>query len=247
MSWTVENTGASTIPVSSYYGYWDDGLALSQSPTWDGVHGIWLGAHQGQQATPLMVGASYSDQKTIMLPQNISGTWYIIAVPDPHYIAGGAGEGTSPIPRDQGSAQFQIQLPPEPDLQVASVNAPTSGQAGQPIDVSWTVSNNGFGATAVSSWTDAVYLSADTTLETSGSGADTLLGTFTHTGNLAPVQSYTDTESVRLPYGISGPYYVFVLTDSGNNVFEGSNAKTDNSKDDPTPVQVTLPRLRTCK
>ena len=217
---------------------------LSQTPNWDGVHGIWLGGHQGQQTTPLLVGASYSYQKTITLPQNICGTWYIIAVPDTHYITGATDVGASTIPRDQGSAQFQIQLPPALDLQVTSVAAPTSGQAGQPMSVTWTVSNEGFGPTASSSWTDAVYLSADATLETSGSGADTLLGTFTHTGNLAPVESYTQTESVQLPYGISGPYYVFVVTDSGNNVFEHADsydAEANNSLDDPTPVQITLP------
>ena len=156
-----------------------------------------------------------------------------------------AGRASEPAPFPETRApQFQIQLPPAPDLQVTSVAAPTSGQAGQPIDVTWTVSNEGFGPTAASSWTDAVYLSADATLETSGSGADTLLGTFAHTGSLPPLENYTQTESVKLPDGISGPYYVFVLTDSGNNVFEHADsydAKANNSKDDPTPVQVTLP------
>ncbi len=130
-------------------------------------------------------GQTSNHQSTTTLPQNISGTWYLIIVPDTHYFAGGNGQiGAGNIPRDQGYAVMQITLTPEPDLQVTAVAAGHVASSGGPISVSWTVGNEGFGPTGTASWSDAVYLSTSTTLQTSGSNAAVLLGTFGHTGIL---------------------------------------------------------------
>jgi RHS repeat-associated protein len=240
VTWTVENTGDTIISVNPQYGFWDDGLALSPTPSWDGVNGIWLGGHQGYRREPLDVDESYTHQKTITLPQYLSGDWYIVAVPDTHYIAGTTGGiGSSNIPRDLGAAIIEITLPPQPDLQVTQVNAGEVGNSGQPISVTWTVSNEGFGATGGTSWTDKVYLSADTTWQ----GSDTLLGTFTHYGRLESVTDYTRTESVTLPQNLEGNYYLIVRTDTGNAIYEYADdydAESNNLNYDPTPITVTL-------
>ncbi|MFM6436862.1 MAG: Calx-beta domain-containing protein, partial [Microcystis panniformis] len=240
VTWTVENTGDTIIPINPNFGFWDDGLALSQTPSWDGVNGIWLGGHQGYRREPLDVDESYTHQKTITLPQYLSGEWYIVAVPDTHYIAGGTGGiGSSNIPRDYGAKTIEITLPPQPDLQVTQVNADNTGNSGQPISVTWTVSNEGFGATGGTSWTDKVYLSADTIWQ----GSDTLLGTFTHYGRLESVTDYTRTESVTLPQNIQGNYYLIVRTDTENAIYEYTenyDAESNNINYDPTPIKVTL-------
>jgi autotransporter-associated beta strand protein len=236
VSWTIENTGTTDVT-----GNWDHGLVLSPTPDWNGSNGYRLDFHVGQETGPLLPGQTYSRQIVVSLPDNISGTWYVVVRPDePFWAHVGNGQDA---PRDNGSAPVQIQLPPSADLQVTSVDAPATGIAGQQIAVSWTVSNEGFGPTTTSSWTDAVYLSTDTILVTSGAGADTLVGSFSHAGSLAAVEHYTQTQSVTLPYGTSGPYYVFVLTDSGNTVFEhadGYDAEANNSNYDHTPMQVTI-------
>ena len=238
VTWTVENTGSATIA-----GTWDDGLALSSTPSWDGIHGYWLSSHYYFNG-PLAVGASYTHQETIKLPANVFGTWYVVPVVDTHYFADGNGQvGSGNVPRDQAATAINIILPPSPDLQVTSVNAPLSGTSSQPVSISWTVANEGYGATVADIWTDAVYLSSDQTLVTSGPGADLLLGTFIHSGNLAPLDSYTHTESVTLPVGLTGSYYVFVLTDSENAVFEyasGYDAEANNAGYAAAPMQVTL-------
>ena len=238
VNWTDQNTGDSTIPVGAN-GHWDDGFALSQTPNWDGVDGIWLATHQDSQTTPLLPGESSSHQSTVTLPYDIYGTWYLVVVPDTLYIAGGTGPGTSDIPRDQGAAQFEIQLPPPPDIQVSGVTTPTTGQGGQPITVSWTVTNQGFGPTNVDSWTDEVYLSPTTTLQTSGPEAATSLGTFTHAGSLDPTQGYTQTETVNVPYSISGSYYVIVDADIANLVY-ANGTTADKINDAPNPIQIAL-------
>ena len=79
------------------------------------------------------------------------------------------------------SAGFSVTLSPPPDLAVSNVQAPAQDFSGQPMSLSWTVSNTGTGPTAATAWTDAVYMSPTATL---GSSA-TLLGTFAHQGALA--------------------------------------------------------------
>ena len=96
----------------------------------------------------------------------------------------------------------------------------SSAASGQPMTVSWTVANQGLGSTPADSWSDQLVLSADNDLTTTAD--NTTLGTFVHTGSLAPGGHYTDSETVTLPVGISGTYHLFVTADSNNNVFEGS-------------------------
>src|SRR5690606_10369887 len=46
-----------------------------------------------------------------------------------------------------------------PDLTVTSINGPASGFSGQPIEVSWTVENQGDGGTNAPLWYDGIFLS----------------------------------------------------------------------------------------
>ena len=71
---------------------------------------------------------------------------------------------------------------------------------------------NKSGVAAVGSWQDALYLSTDPTYDAS----DALLGTLTHTGNVAAGGSYTATLTAAVPGVNPGPYYVIVRTDIRN-------------------------------
>jgi subtilase family serine protease len=238
-TWTVRNTGDGVITPSDR-GYWDDAFALSPTPTWNGRDGYWLGGHQSHHSAPLAPGESYTYTATITLPNNISGTWYLVSIPDTHIMTGGGGIGSSIIPRDQGAVALTLQIPPSADLQVLEVATALTGNSGQPISVTWTVSNEGYGLTQASSWTDKVYLEVD---RPDGSISSIFLGSFTHTGNLAGLDQYTRTESVVLPNGISGSYRISVVTDADSRVFEhvdGYDAEANNRKVSDTPLEVTL-------
>jgi RHS repeat-associated protein len=239
-TWTVENTGAGVIIPSNQFGYWDDAFALSPTPNWDGTNGYWLGGHQSHHKQPLAPGERYTYSTNLTLPNNLSGTWYLVSIPDTHLFAGGTNIGSSNVPRDEGSIALNFQLPPSADLQVISATASTTGDSGQPISVSWTVSNEGFGPTPTSNWTDRVYLS---TTPAFNSNTAILLGNFAHKGGLNAVDQYTRTESVALPGGISGDYYLFVATDADSQVFEhvdGYDAEANNGKVSATPIAITL-------
>ena len=113
-----------------------------------------------------------------------------------------------------------------PNLQVTSVTPPTgSSQSGQGAVVSFTVKNTGSNATPGGSWSDALYLSLNPIF---GDSDDIPVTTIAHSGVLAPGASYTVNQSVSLPEGIDGNYYLFVQTDSANAsneyLLEGDNA-----------------------
>ncbi|MCP6769179.1 hypothetical protein NL529_30465, partial [Klebsiella pneumoniae] len=71
------------------------------------------------------------------------------------------------------------------DLQVDSVNVPPNGKSGDLVTLKWTVSNHGTND-ASGSWSDRVYLSADSLWDVN----DISLGRFDHSGALAPNASY---------------------------------------------------------
>jgi RHS repeat-associated protein len=118
-----------------------------------------------------------------------------------------------------------------PNLQTESVSLPpeTGIVSGQSISVSYTVKNVGSRATVESAWNDRVVLSTNAIL---GDGDDMSLGIFPHYGNLNPGSSYTVNQTVQLPDGINGDYYLIVESDSGNAVteflLEGDNATASN-------------------
>ena len=107
------------------------------------------------------------------------------------------------------------------------------------MSVQWTVTNTGQGSTRPNetAWTDRVYLSDNGVLDTS---TDTLLGSFPHNGGLAAGASYTQSQSLMLPVGISGPYTLFVVTDATNSVFEGPG-QSNNVSSQPLTVNLTPP------
>ncbi len=233
VTWKVTNTGGSPIA-----GKWDDVVALSPTPNWDGTHGYWGVIHHIYFTGPLAVAASYTHTASFTVPQNIAaGTWYVVPIVDTHYFAGGDGSiGGGNVPRDQNNASIEVALPPPADLEVSAVDAPTAGTAGQPITITWMTANNGANRTSAPSWSDAVYLSTDTTLDKS---SDRLIGTFGHSGALDTGGSYSQTQSPTIPSDVPGACYLFVCADSGNIVYEGP-WEDNNCGYDQTPVQVQV-------
>ena len=70
-----------------------------------------------------------------------------------------------------------------PDLVASNLSVPATATGGSPITVTYTVTNSGTGAASATSWTDTVVYSTSPTANFANA---TVLGTFTHTGSLAP-------------------------------------------------------------
>ena len=206
VEWTVINTGtgATNAPI------WYDAVYLSLDTTLDGAD-VWLGT--AANPSYLGVGESYASSLTVTLPQGIEGNYYFLVKTD-YYNS--VFEGGNENDNFGAGSPTQVHLTPPPDLQVASVEAPAQGFSGQPLTLTWQVSNDGPGRTLETAWYDGVYMSTDTTLD----AGDTFLGQLYHSGSLNPDESYTGTSTVTLPTGVSGDFFILVKTDLYNHVYE---------------------------
>ena len=114
---------------------------------------------------------------------------------------------------DTGIATLGITDVDLPDLVVSSVTAPTSGNDNAPLNISWTVTNNGL-YPASGSWVDQVYLDP-----VGGPQSSTPADSVTFNGTVNAGQGYTQTDTIPSPSTV-GQYIVRVVTDSGQSVQE---------------------------
>lgn len=154
-----------------------------------------------------------------------------------------------------GSVQT-FRLRALPDLVVSQVQMPASATSGQPISLSWRVSNNGPGNTSTNqSWTDAVFLSFDTIPNftippTTGAGAwsqldfpvrPLLVATRPNVSALDSGQHYNNSVNFTLPLNYAQPLYLYVVTNypnSGNAPLQMTYA--NDTARAPQPINVTL-------
>ena len=233
VDWSVVNNG----PGSTRTTAWKDSVYFSSDTVLDGAD-IFL--YDFGHTGALGVSDSYTRNQSVLVPNGVSGLYYILITTDSEnkeLEREGESNNTSSSP-----LSINISLTPPPNLQVTSVLAPEEGLSGQTIDISWTVINGGTGLTVGSTWSDAIYVSRDASFATIGD--NTIIATYQHTGLLeavAPNNTYTRTETVTLPGNLSGSYYVFAQTDSGNSIYEHLN-EDDNAGYDVTPINLTIPR-----
>ena len=232
ISWEVTNegTGATDAP------FWYDSVYLSLDTKF-GDADIYLG--QKNNASYLESKESYVQTAEFDIPREIAGPFYLLVKTDSNnkvqeYNAGGNAESNNWV---NSATQVQIGLPPKADLQVTRLKAPENGRSGLGIQVTWDVTNKGGARTKTSTWSDTVYLSKDTEFSTQD---DIQLGTFVHEGLLDVDSSYTRTEDVTLPVDKWDNYYVFVLTDSQNQVYEQLWDENNFSHDEEA-INIILP------
>ena len=222
LNWRVENRGTGNTLLGQVP--WVDGIYLSQDQTLNPQTDrfIGTGGHSG--------GLAQNDGYTVSnfsvnIPNDIAGDWYVFVVADSqNSVYEFTGESNNS--NLDGRHPIHIHATP-PDLIVASASASANGTANQQITANWTVQNQG-AFDANPNWIDTIYLSADATLEPT---TDKALASVPRTSTLGPGLSYNASAVVRLPACISGVYFIFVFTDSGNQVFEydpNINAETNN-------------------
>lgn len=110
-----------------------------------------------------------------------------------------------------------FEADPLPDLHVTDVTF-SKPMAGQPLTITWTVKNDGRGATpAGATWYDNVWIVSDVdvryydTHDNQGKipGFENLQG-------LGPGESYTTSRTFIIPKQLVGNYYIFVFTDQSD-------------------------------
>ncbi|KPA18868.1 YD repeat-containing protein [Candidatus Magnetomorum sp. HK-1] len=213
ISWKVQNIGFDSTRVSS----WEDIIYLSKDSQPD-INDIILGVYQHNGI--LDKDSSYVKNKTLTLPKEIQGDYYLIVHTDANAF-NDVFEYQAEENNHTASA-IKIDSAPTPNLKVSEINIPEFAWSGQYITIDWTVTNDGTvpAKTITGFWYDSVYLSRDPFLDVIH---DISIGNVKYNGFLSDQNdSYTQQLDTMLPPGISGPYYVIVHTDSSipNHVFE---------------------------
>ena len=225
VGWAVTNQGQAATA-----GAWQDAVYLENVTT-----GTETPLGKLESPVNLSPGQSYDRAADFTLPVDISGNYEIVVstnVDNGIYEPNTSNDTTT-------SAPFQISLTPEPELQVTSVTAPQQATIGQPVTISWVVSNAGTGATSVPSWVDSVYLSSSPTFNSSA----ILVGTVGNPSYLAPGGSYASSLTANLPNSIStGSYYAIVFADSSTIQYQYSYAN-DTSASTSTIEVIPAPSL----
>ena len=220
ISWTVKNNGTGKVGSSK----WKDGIYLSTSP--DSLQNqIFLGDVEynfpllSNETTPLQ-------QKTVTLPVNISGNWYVVVNTDytntifeEHIDGNNLG----------ASLAMQISINNWADLVPISFNVPDTIKTSIDYPTQSTVSNNG-SLYANGLWTDGIYISRSPVFDSTA----TLASTVYHTGNVAAGSSYTNNVTLNVLFTsqvVNGKdsswYYIYYKANNNNQLFE--NTSTNNN------------------
>ncbi|MCX6233021.1 MAG: hypothetical protein NTZ33_15945 [Bacteroidetes bacterium] len=203
VNFNVKNKGNTSIMNTS----WNDNLYISSSSDFD-TTAILLSTFVHSQT--LDTGITYQNPYTSLLSSSFtSGYYFFFAQTDESNTVFEYLYENNNIYRSN-----PIYIKPYPvNLALTSFTAPDSSFSGQNITVQWTTINNSNKPTLPSYWYDAIYLSTDTIWNP---GSDVLLKSFKQNGPLLPGNSYSNSQSVQIPNGLNGNYYLIFVTDNTN-------------------------------
>lgn len=228
VKWEVKNIGTGATPARQ----WLDKVYLSLDQVLDDRD---LEAAYSQNSSELGAGSSYSNTATFTLPNGINNKYYIFietnafnAVPESNETNNTGISGST----------INIQLTPPPDLQVSQVTPPNNAFSGQPVEIKWTVTNAGPGKVNGKAWWDIIYLSKEPVLNLANA---IKLGLYRESNDLNDGASYTKTATVKIPDTVSGNYYVFVVTDESDRVYEHAGENNNTGRSEVVNIILTPP------
>ncbi len=225
VTFKVKNYGLNSTDVSRWY----DAVYLSE----DTVLNTEIDSRLAiiTRDSILLSDSSYSETISAVLPNGISGTYYLFVYSD---YSNRVYEYTLEDNNTRFGA-INIILTPPPDLIPISVSVPTTGNSGTQISVQWSVQNQGL-SNAEGSWQDRIFISRIYPFVLDSSIA---INSFWHSGGLEIDSVYTQNENVTLPQGISGQYHVYIEADWDKRIFEHTFDDNNISTAD-APITVSL-------
>nr|NCR88478.1 hypothetical protein [Microcystis aeruginosa G13-10] len=227
VTWRVTNQGNITAS-----GTWVDYVYLSENGAIGNDQFLGSFSFTGT----LSPGASIDRTQTVTLPLATNGDRWLVVTTDANNVI-----KERPATENNNSRiddrPINVSLSPYPNLQVASVTAPTTAFSSQETVIKWVVTNTGNGNTNTPLWYDRVWLSLDQTLDNS----DIYLGQAANSSYLNVGESYSNTLNVTLPVGIDSNYYFLVQADGTNQVWEFDREGDNITASNVTDVDLTPP------
>jgi len=229
VSWTIANQGIGATSVDQ----WNDSLQLTSDA--DGKNTVGFAQLVNHSGT-LAPNGSYTHTADFTIPPAISGTFYLKLTTN----VGGVFEFIHNDNNSQVSGPITVSAKPTSDLTVTNVTIPSAANAGDTIDITWTVQNIGGTDTDQPIFDNVLIGPAD------GSAAPTVLGTYQYASSVQAGKSYTRTEQFKLPAHQSGAFRVFVTTNvpmpERAITFEGG-ATSNNTRGSTGTLTVTMQPL----
>ncbi len=225
ISWTVTNNGSGSV----FQGPWRDRIYLSNSANFDPDSAVAIGVFN--IAESLAPAESYNRQETVKIPAGFSGQNWLFLESD--WLNEVFEDTANANNLRRATAATTVFFA---DLAVDAIAIPDTGSSGNSFTVSWAVKNIGSGAVLGSRWQDDLYLSTQATFVPDSA---TLIGSKTHEFDLAVDSLYNSETTITLPNGLQGDYYLFVITDARETVFE-NDLEENNRQRSATAAQIQL-------
>ena len=233
VGWTVTNQG--TGP--GFTDTWFDQVIASVNDTVGDTDDIVVATFEHTGFLP--VGDTYQNEKTFLLPPEFQGRYHWFVKTDATELV----FENDQEPDNLASAAGVVDVMPIPyaDLVVSSVQTTATASSGQPLEVTWEVTNQGIGITSEARWFDWIQLARNP----DGSDVVAVLDRFNHIGSLAPDAGYPRTGIVTLPEGLVGTFYVVVDTAPSSSAVVTQNRVfeflfKDNNRSVSAAIEVAL-------
>ncbi|MFN0214540.1 MAG: CARDB domain-containing protein [Saprospiraceae bacterium] len=205
IDWRTINNGFDATSTTG----WPDGIYISPEATFNPQTATFIRDYN--KGVSLEAGQYYDQtQQSVKIPQNIVGQHYLYVVADRTNAVFEGSLDTNNVRKSNTINVLTLDLLPE------NLDIPAVASSGLPFHVGYSLKNQGQG-TIYTPWSDRLFVSIDSVFNP---GTATLIGTFSRTASLAAGADFAFQETLTMPNGLAGNYYVFLETDSGNNVFE---------------------------
>ncbi|MBK7761883.1 MAG: thrombospondin type 3 repeat-containing protein [Bacteroidetes bacterium] len=254
ITWKIKNLSSTANTGGKV---WQDKVWLSQDSIPGNGVDVLLGTYANQSY--LNAGDVYTQQRSIQVPNTLSGFYYILVEAD---FADAVPEVNQN--NNLGYDTIQIIQAPLPDLKVISIGSPTNAFAGDSITVTYTIENDGQISTDSLTWEDEIFIS---NLPIFNADSAISLGKFSSkNANLIPVYYFSPSQGLyidhynTLAFGLpidstytaqskvmipslfwSGNYFIYVKTNTANEVFEGPYQSNNITKSTVTLSVTQMP------
>ena len=232
VSWTVENRGTGEGRTHA----WTDAVVLSTDQVLGDADDVVIATFE--HAGPLTADGSpqsrYSRSENILLPPAFTGQYYVFVRTDDAGAVFENGQESD----NSAAADGLLEVMPIPyaDLVVPAIEVPAEAFAGRPLELTWTVENQGIGLTSRGDWIDRAYLARHPDGSEPLEETETQVRAFRATGHRAATTN--GPAVIAVPDGLSGTYYVVVEAAWKNAPFEF--VYTDNNASVSAAIPITV-------
>ena len=233
VQWRVRNQGD-----ASATGWWRDAVYIQPAGSAElNLSSATFLAYSQRDNSSIAPDSTYTTALFVQIPVEMMGDYTIFVVTDyDNHLYESIYDGNN---TSASASVLNVTLTPPPDLVPTWVSVPDTLSPGGTYRFHFTVANQGSSETPVSYWVDGLYVSQ---LSTFNAGASLLLGERSHRGYLTQDSSYSSFFDVTLPDNISGEWYLYVVTDRNNDVFEYT-FDDNNAYSAPAPINILRPNL----